>query len=125
MHERIINMKVNLAAFICMALFLASCAVAKDEAAAPTKPQQPINAMLAAMAKGDGISESEAKSVSIEVCTRLWGTDPLLKVTECKLQNNRTWVVVLFADNGLDGWGCRIWINKTGNLEKTEYIPGV
>ena len=118
-------MKSNLVVFLGMALFVASCAVATDETPAPAKPQQPINAMLSAMAKGDGISELEAKSVALEVCKRLWGADPLLKVTECKLEKNKTWVVVLFADNGLDGWGCRIWINKTGHLEKTEYIPGV
>lgn len=118
-------MKAHLFIVLSSMMILTSCAVAKDNAPAPAKAQQPINAMLAEMAKGDGISESEAKSVSIEVCKRLWGTDPLLKVTECKLENNKTWCVVLFADNGLDGWGCRIWIKKTGHLEKTEYIPGV
>jgi len=117
-------MRMNLLGALGAAVLLSSCTVAKDEATKPATVQQSIDAMLQTMAKGDGISESEAKSVSMAVCKRLWGTGPLLKVTECRLEKNKAWVVVLFADNGLDGWGCRIWINKTGHLEKTEYILG-
>jgi hypothetical protein len=107
-------------------IVFSSCAIVKEITAEPlTDQQQPINYMLVEMAEGDGISETEAKSASIEVCKRLWGTDPLLKVTECKLDDRqKTWIVVLYADNGLAGWGCQVWIRKTGYLERGEYLKG-
>lgn len=105
-------MKSYLFAVLGIVMLLSSCAIVKDRTVVPVSDQrQSINTMLREMAKGDGISEAEAKSVSIEVCKRLWGTDPILKVTECELDDRqKTWIVVLYADNGLGGWGCQVWI---------------
>ena len=119
-------MKSYLLATLSAAMLLSSCTVAKDITTDPITVQgQSINAILTEMAKGDGISETEAKSAAIEVCKRLWGTDPFLEVTECKLDDRqKAWTVVLYADNGLEGWGCQVWIRKTGHLERAEYIMG-
>jgi hypothetical protein len=75
------------------------------------------------MAEGDGLTEADAKAAAAVVCERLWGTDPNLKVTECKL-NGESWEVVQWAEGGHEGWGCRVVITKLGTLEKAEYIAG-
>ena len=107
-----------------LVLVLVVTVPAKDEDKRFPKDRA-IQHILRDMAKGNGISESEAKEAATEVCVRLWGSDELLKVRECKLdETGKKWVVLLYSDNGLDGWGCTVWIDKTGHLEKTEYMPG-
>jgi hypothetical protein len=108
-------------------LVVALAAIAGTKEDNKRLPQdKPIQMILREMAKGDGISESEARAVATEVCVRLWGSDEFLKVHECKLdENGERWAVFLHSDNGPDGWGCTVWILKSGHLEKAEYAPGL
>ena len=112
---------------ICAGLLaLGLTAIADTELEQNMLPQNvPVQALIGEMAKGDGISESEAKEIAIEVCKRLWGSE-FLKVNSCKLdESGAKWEVRLFANDGVVGWGCRVWILKTGALEKAEFNPGL
>jgi hypothetical protein len=91
--------------------------------AAPPAELQPVDEMLSVMAETEGISEDDAKAAAVVVCERLWGKDPKMQVTECKLEDE-TWNVLQWADGGISGWGCRVFITKDGTLKSAEYVPG-
>jgi len=72
-----------------------------------------------------GLSEGQAGRAAQRICQRLWGNDPRLKLQSATLDSGRrTWSVTLFADNGLDGWGCEVEITRSGQLLSVRYLMG-
>lgn len=73
----------------------------------------------------DGLSADGAARVARRVCQELWGTDPTLAVRATAYDPAaRTWTVELFADRGLDGWGCQVTLGAEGELLGVQYLRG-
>jgi hypothetical protein len=93
-----------------------------DEKSPPI--QESIQEITRRLSPG-GITKDEAIQIANAAYRVLWGEPPgELKVTQCELNKDKTWVVEVWWDLGLPNGGARFWIRQTGSFERAEYIPG-
>ena len=98
---------------------------AADVGGKPSPRPPTINEMLREMAKGDGVSEDEAKAVTLALWKLLWKPETTATVKFCSAKQEGGKWIVGFRDQTIGGApGCRATITFSGTLEKVEYIRG-
>lgn len=99
---------------------------AVGEAGKPPPRPPTINEMLREMAKGDGVSEDEAKVATLAIWKLLWKPETSATVKFCAAKQEGDKWIVSFRDQTIDGGpGCRVTITVSGTLDKVEYTRGM